>query len=82
MLIAENERLHNDLAEVTRNRDAITADLDRHATSEGPACADCERCTWNPGPDCDLPEHPHCPVCGHCSGRHTGKTIQQPTSDE
>lgn len=36
---------------------------------EGP-CAGCEWCTWNPGPDCGRPEHPHCPTCGHCEGRH------------
>lgn len=34
-------------------------------------CVDCERCTWNPGPDCGLPEHRHCNVCGHCLGRHS-----------
>ena len=33
-------------------------------------CQDCERCTWNPGPDCGKAEHPHCPACGHCEGRH------------
>lgn len=33
-------------------------------------CAPCERCTWNPGPDCGRVDHPHCPTCGHCQGRH------------
>lgn len=33
-------------------------------------CDDCERCTWNPGPDCGKTEHPHCEVCGHCQYRH------------
>lgn len=33
-------------------------------------CANCERCTWNPGPDCGVKDHPHCPTCGHCEGRH------------
>lgn len=33
-------------------------------------CVTCERCTWNPGPDCRRPEHEHCPFCGHCMGRH------------
>ena len=36
---------------------------------DGP-CANCERCTWNPGPDCGKADHPHCPTCGHCMGRH------------
>lgn len=36
---------------------------------DGP-CTHCERCTWNPGPDCGKAEHPHCPTCGHCEGRH------------
>ena len=34
-------------------------------------CPNCERCTWNPGPDCGRREHPHCEKCGHCIGRHT-----------
>jgi hypothetical protein len=29
-------------------------------------CGSCERCTWNPGPDCGRSEHPRCPRCGHC----------------
>jgi hypothetical protein len=33
-------------------------------------CDDCERCTWNPGPDCGKADHAHCPTCGHCEGRH------------
>lgn len=33
-------------------------------------CSNCERCTWNKGPDCGLAEHPHCERCGHCLGRH------------
>lgn len=36
-------------------------------------CFTCERCTWNPGPDCGRREHPHCPACGHCEGRHAGE---------
>ena len=39
------------------------------AEDDGP-CANCERCTWNKGPDCGVAEHPHCPTCGHCRGRH------------
>lgn len=35
-------------------------------------CDSCERCTWNVGPDCGKPDHPHCPACGHCQGRHVG----------
>ncbi len=39
-------------------------------------CHACERCTWNPGPDCGVPEHPVCPSCGHCMGRHvTERTV-------
>lgn len=34
-------------------------------------CADCERCTWNIGPDCRVDAHPHCVRCGHCQGRHS-----------
>ena len=34
------------------------------------ACENCERCTWNPGPDCGIAEHRHCEKCGHCEGRH------------
>lgn len=37
--------------------------------ADGP-CSQCERCTWNPGPDCGKQEHPHCPDCGHCGYRH------------
>lgn len=33
-------------------------------------CEACERCTWNPGPDCGRADHAHCPRCGHCQGRH------------
>ncbi|MEU4224313.1 DUF2283 domain-containing protein [Nonomuraea sp. NPDC026600] len=33
-------------------------------------CPACERCTWNPGPDCGKADHPHCPTCGHCEMRH------------
>lgn len=33
-------------------------------------CASCERCTWNPGPDCGKQDHKHCPTCGHCQYRH------------
>ena len=33
-------------------------------------CTNCERCTWNPGPDCERPDHPHCEACGHCRYRH------------
>jgi len=33
-------------------------------------CIDCERCTWNPGPDCGVHDHLHCKICGHCIGRH------------
>jgi hypothetical protein len=33
-------------------------------------CRNCERCTWNPGPDCGRADHPHCEACGHCLGRH------------
>ena len=33
-------------------------------------CDDCERCRWQPIADCELVEHPHCPRCGHCMGRH------------
>lgn len=33
-------------------------------------CWNCERCTWNPGPDCGRADHPHCATCGHCNGRH------------
>lgn len=42
------------------------------------ACANCERCTWNPGPDCGKPEHPHCDTCGHCEGRHVRKGKRAP----
>ncbi len=35
-----------------------------------PACSSCERCTWNPGPDCGQADDPHCPACGHCAYRH------------
>jgi hypothetical protein len=53
-------------------------------------CANCERCTWNPGPDCGRREHPHCERCGHCIGRHEGLPADAPgmqpwdwpTSDE
>lgn len=37
---------------------------------DGP-CPSCERCTWNKGHDCDKTDHPHCPACSHCLGRHT-----------
>ena len=33
-------------------------------------CRDCERCKWQPDVDCGLPEHPHCPFCEYCMGRH------------
>lgn len=33
-------------------------------------CGNCERCTWNPGPDCGNADDPHCPDCGHCLYRH------------
>jgi hypothetical protein len=33
-------------------------------------CQNCERCTWNAGPDCGKPDHAHCERCGHCIGRH------------
>jgi hypothetical protein len=33
-------------------------------------CKDCERCQWDPDRDCGNAEHPHCPGCGHCCGRH------------
>lgn len=33
-------------------------------------CDNCERCTWNPGPDCGRADHEHCDKCGHCLGRH------------
>lgn len=38
-------------------------------------CPDCERCTWNPGPDCRIPDHPHCFICGHCQYRHRDQHI-------
>jgi hypothetical protein len=38
---------------------------------QGRHCVRCERCTWNPGPDCGKAEHPHCETCGHCDGRHS-----------
>jgi hypothetical protein len=37
-------------------------------------CDDCERCTWNPGPDCEKRDHPHCLRCGHCLGRHADQS--------
>ncbi|SET50006.1 hypothetical protein [Nonomuraea wenchangensis] len=39
-------------------------------------CDSCERCTWNPGPDCGKGDHPHCPRCGHCTYRHTEQTAE------
>lgn len=53
----------------------LTGDVIRHEGftfyEAAPAtCANCERCTWNPGPDCGRAEHPHCPTCGHCEYRH------------
>lgn len=33
-------------------------------------CSSCERCTWNPGPDCGKRDHPHCQICDHCAYRH------------
>jgi hypothetical protein len=36
-------------------------------------CKNCERCTWNKGPDCGIAAHPHCDKCSHCMGRHVGK---------
>lgn len=36
------------------------------------SCETCERCTWNPGPDCAT-GHPHCAACGHCFYRHTSQ---------
>lgn len=39
-------------------------------------CTDCERCTWNPGPDCGKTDHPHCTVCGHCQYRHEDQDNQ------
>jgi len=43
-------------------------------------CLNCERCTWNPGPDCRLQEHAHCERCLHCIGRHDprGGTVLPP----
>ena len=46
------------------------ADVEVTADDEDGPCGYCERCTWNPGPDCGKAEHPHCPTCGHCEGRH------------
>ncbi len=43
----------------------------RHWNIPGVICENCERCTWNPGPDCGIKEHLHCPICGHCEGRHS-----------
>ncbi|MDN3356064.1 hypothetical protein [Actinomadura sp. DC4] len=40
------------------------------------SCFNCERCTWNPGSDCGRADHPHCPVCGHCDGRHDHDTVR------
>lgn len=34
-------------------------------------CDSCERCMWNPGADCGVADHPHCPTCGHCAYRHS-----------
>lgn len=36
-------------------------------------CDSCERCTWNPGPNCVQADHPACPTCGHCRYRHVGE---------
>lgn len=47
-----------------------TEDTPEAAPKGSPVCPNCERCTWNPGPDCGIAEHPHCPRCGHCCGRH------------
>lgn len=43
-------------------------------TEDDSPCPSCERCTWNPGPDCGKPDHPHCPICGHCTYRHKEQT--------
>lgn len=50
---------------VTFDPDAV-----RSLAAKLSACRNCERCTWNPGPDCGRAEHPHCPTCGHCEYRH------------
>lgn len=49
----------------------MMTDPDLAAWPEAPiGCETCERCSWNPGPDCGRPDHPHCSLCGHCEGRH------------
>lgn len=40
-------------------------------------CRNCERCTWNPGPDCGVVEHGHCERCGHCRRRHVHMWMAQ-----
>ncbi|MFI7630250.1 hypothetical protein [Microbispora rosea] len=51
-------------------RAAALAYHDRLTPKPAKTCGDCERCTWNPGPDCGRPEHERCSDCGHCEGRH------------
>jgi hypothetical protein len=41
-------------------------------------CPNCERCTWNPGPDCGRAEHAHCERCEHCIGRHVRMDVPCP----
>ena len=43
-------------------------------------CSTCERCTWNPGPDCGEIDHPHCPRCSHCQGRHESNEPEEASS--
>lgn len=38
-------------------------------------CPNCERCTWNPGADCGIAEHPLCERCGHCGYRHAAEAV-------
>jgi len=68
------EEVRDRLAEV------VTANARTFARlASGARCEDCERCTWNPGPDCGKQDHPHCPSCGHCEGRHEGEALEGTT---